>query len=85
MLTLNFDDCPSDALEALVWLSGAQEQVDKELDARWQQAYYEARLTGRIEAALALGYHSQKRVLAWTRAVNNRTGRFLRWGDGFRR
>ena len=67
---------------AIMWLSGVKEQVDKELSAMYQRAYFEARRTGRLDAALSLGIHSHKRVMAYTRAENERTGRQWRWGDG---
>lgn len=78
---LNFDDCPDDPIEALLWLSGVREQVDKELNARFQQAYFWSRFTGRLVEAEALGLHSHKRVLAFTRAENEARGRMIRWGD----
>ena len=50
----------------------------------WQVAYFESRMTGRIDQALALKLHARKRVLAFTRAENERRGRVIRsWGDGF--
>jgi hypothetical protein len=39
------------------------------------------RLHGQLEEVLALGLHSRKRVLAWTRQENERRGRVVRWGD----
>lgn len=81
-MLVNFEECPDDALEALLWLSGVREQVNKELTARWQKAYYEARLTGRLDPALALGLHSRKKVMAYTRAENEARGRSVsRWQD----
>lgn len=79
---LNTDDAPEDALERLVWLNGVLEQVHKELTPLWQRAYFDARFTGRLDEAEALGYHSHKRIMAYTRAENERRGRMIRWGDG---
>jgi len=80
-MTIDFSAAPSDAIERLVWLSGCKERFDKEVEAMWRQAYYEARLTGRFDSALALGYHSNKRALAFTRSENERRGRLTHWGD----
>jgi len=61
-----------------------REVLDNELRNAWQVAYFESRMTGRIDQALALKLHARKRVLAFTRAENERRGRVIRsWGDGF--
>ena len=78
---LNLDDAPSDALERLVWLDGVLKQVHKELDPMWQQAYFDARFTGRLDEADQLGFHSHKRIMQFTRAENEARGRQIRWGD----
>lgn len=83
MSILDLSDKPDDAIEAIIWLSGVMEQAREELDEALAEAYYEARLTGRLEYALGLKRHSRKRVLAYTRRVNNARGRGLRWGDGY--
>jgi hypothetical protein len=57
------------------------EQVTKELDPAWAAAYGQARLTGRLDEAQALGLHSHKRVMAYTRRWNEATGRQIKWGD----
>lgn len=83
-MNIDFAGAPADPLERLVWLSGARQVLDAELDAAWQVAYFEARMTGRIDQALALHQHSRKRVLAFTRAENERRGRTIRrWADGY--
>jgi len=82
-LTVDFSCMPRDPVERLVWLSGAKEAFDAQVNAQWQTAYYEARLTGRFAAALGLRLHSRKRALAWTRAENERRGRATHWGDGY--
>ena len=82
MAILNLDDAPHEPLERLLWLSGVREAAEAELDAAYQRAYYEARLSGRFDAALSLGLHSKKRALRWTRRENNANRRIVRWGDG---
>lgn len=82
MAILNLDDAPHDPIERLLWLSGVKEAAERELDAAYQRAYYECRLSGRFPAALSLGLHSKKRALRWTRRENNRSQRIVRWGDG---
>lgn len=84
MNLVNFDECPTDPIEALLWLSGVKDRVDVELDARLQKAYFQARRTGRLETALGLGLHSRKRVMRYTRNENERLGRQWHWGDGLR-
>lgn len=82
MRLLNLDDCPSDPIEAVMWLSGVREQVGKELDEAFGAAYFEARLQHRLEAAVTAGPYAKKRALAYTRAENQRRGRAVRWNDG---
>jgi hypothetical protein len=81
-MDISLSDPPQDAIERLVWLSGAREAFDNQIEPMWRKAYFEARQTGRLEAALHLGYHSRKRIMAYTRAENERTGRQWKWGDG---
>lgn len=81
-MMVDFSEAPHDPIERLMWLSGVKDVVDKELHAQWQTAYFQARQTGRLDTALTLGYHSHKRIMAYTRAENERTGRQWRWGDG---
>lgn len=78
---LDLSDAPTDPIERLVWLGGVLEQVSAELEPHWREAYFWARFTGRLDAALGLRLHSQKRVMAYTRAHNERSGRLVRWGD----
>ena len=80
---IDFSEAPKDPIERLLWLSGAKEKVDAEIEAQWRRAYFEARLEQRFEAALALHLHSRKKALAFTRSENERRGRPLRWGDDF--
>lgn len=84
MSLLNLDDAPEDPVERLLWLSGVDEALRKEVNAAWQEAYYESRLQGRFQTALDLELHSKKRALAWTRHENEARGRSVaRWRDGF--
>jgi hypothetical protein len=82
-MLLDFSEMPHDPIEKLIWLSGAREAFETQVNAQWQVAYYEARLTGRFSTALNLKLHSKKRALAWTRAENERRGRATYWGDGY--
>lgn len=82
MSILNLSDAPHDPIERLMWLSGVREAAEAELDAAYQRAYYESRLSGRLTAALSLRLHSKKRVLAFTRRENNANQRLVRWNDG---
>lgn len=82
-LVIDFSAAPHDPIERLVWLSGAKEAFDSQVETMWRQAYFDARLSGRFQAALDLRLHSHKKALALTRAENERRGRPLRWGDGF--
>ena len=84
-LPIDFSNAPDDPIERLIWLSGAKAAFDTQVNALWQQAYFEVRLEGRLPTALALGLHSRKRVLEWTRAENERRGRAMHWGDGYSR
>jgi hypothetical protein len=81
-MMVDFSDAPDTPIERLMWLSGVKEAVDNELEAQWRQAYFTARQQGLLDTALNLRYHSNKRVMAYTRAENERRGRMWRWGDG---
>lgn len=81
-MDIDFDDAPHDPIERLMWLSGARQAFQAQVEAQWRIAYFEARQQGQFDAALALRYHSAKRALAWTRAENEARGRTWRWGDG---
>lgn len=81
MSILRLDDAPTDPIQRLWWLSGVREQVAKELDEEFARTYFNARLQGNLEAAIKAGPFARKRVLAFTRAENQRQGRVVRWGD----
>jgi hypothetical protein len=84
MTILNLAEIPNDPIEALVWADGVEAEVQREMDLLWRRLYYEARLTGRFDSALALRQHSRKRALAFTRGENEARGRSIsRWGDGY--
>lgn len=82
MTLLKLDAAPDTPIERIMWLSGVHEAVTAELDAAFAAAYYDARLKGLLEPAVEAGPHARKRVLAYTRAENNRRGRTVHWGDG---
>lgn len=82
MSILNLDAAPSDPIERVMWLSGVKEQALAELDLAFGAAYFDARIQQRLDTAVHAGPHSKKRVLAYTRAENERRGRSVRWGDG---
>lgn len=80
---VNFSDAPDEPIPRLLWLSGVREAVADELDAEYRRTYFFARQQGVLDQALGLGLHSRKRVMAYTRAENERRGRVIaRWGDG---
>ena len=81
MTLLNLADLPSDPIEQIMWLTGVQDQVTKELDTAYRNAYFEARLQHRLESAISAGPHARKKVLAYTRQENEKRGRTVRWGD----
>jgi hypothetical protein len=79
---LNLHGAPTDPIERLIWLGGVMEQVRTELDDAFAEAYFWSRFTGRLESALDLHLHSRKRIMQYTRRMNNMRGRQIRWGDG---
>lgn len=81
-MKIDLTDPPQDPIERLVWLSGAKEAFDNQIEPMWRKAYFEARQTGRLDSALAMHFHSRKKIMAFTRAENERTGRQWKWGDG---
>jgi hypothetical protein len=81
-MILDLSAAPADPVERVMWLSGVKAQVTRELDAAFASAYFHARLQGRLEPAVTAGPYSRKRVLAYTRHENRRTGTTVRWGDG---
>jgi hypothetical protein len=82
MNILNLSDAPDDPIERVMWLSGVKEKAAAELEAAFSAAYFKARIERRLPAAIEAGPYAKKRVLAMTRAENNRRGRPIRWNDG---
>jgi hypothetical protein len=77
-------DLPGDPIRQLMYLSGVREAVEKDLNAAFQSAYFEARMMNLMPQALALHQHARKRALAFTRAENERRGRVVKkWGDEY--
>lgn len=79
---IEWSEAPADPIERLVWLGGARKSFEDQIEPLWQSAYFEARLTQRLDSALHLRLHSRKRIMAWTRAENEARGRQIRWHDG---
>lgn len=79
---LNLSAAPEDPVQRIMWLSGVAEAARAELDEAFGAAYFDARLEGRLDIAIKAGPYARKRVLAYTRAENERRGRTVRWGDG---
>lgn len=73
---------PDDPLERLLHLLDVEAELERQLEREFATTYFEARLTGQIDAAIALRRHSRKRILAMTRAENHARGSSIRWGDG---
>lgn len=82
MTYLDLSGQPDDPLERLLWLDDFRTQVRDEIENAFAVAYYDARLQGQFDAALALGLHGKHKALAFTRKVNNSRRRMIRWGDG---
>lgn len=83
MTYIDLSSAPDSPVERLAWLSGLDQALRKEVNDAWQEAYYEARLQGMFDEALALHLHSKKRALAWTRHENEARGRAVaHWRDG---
>jgi hypothetical protein len=84
MTFLDLTSAPADPIERLVWLSGIDQALRKEVNSAWQDAYFEARIKGCFATALDLELHPRKRALAWTRHENEARGRAItRWGDDY--
>lgn len=79
---LDLTQAPATPIERLIYLSSVMEEAKTELTAEYQRAYFEARSQGLLSAAVDLGIHSRKSILALTRHENNRLGRVIRrWDD----
>lgn len=82
MTLLDLTDMPDDPISRLLWLSGVNQAVARELDAAYAEAYFDARLQGNFDTALGLKLHGKKRALAYSRHHNNINRRLVRWNDG---
>lgn len=80
---LNLDQAPETPVERIAWLGGVLRAVRAELETEFQEAYFQARIQGMFDHAIALRLHSRKRALAWTRRANEERGRIIKWGDGY--
>jgi hypothetical protein len=79
---VDFSAAPEHPLERLMWLSGVMEEAKTELDREYQRTYFQARTQGMLKDAVALGIHSRKSVLAYTRHENSALGvPIRRWDD----
>jgi hypothetical protein len=79
---LDLSTAPTDPVERIFWLDGVLAKVEAELTEQYGEAYFQARLEGRFEAALRVGRTSRTRALKMTRQVNEASGRSVRWADG---
>lgn len=78
-------DLPENPVERVVYLDGVMAAVRTELDELLAQAYFDARIQGMLPAAIDLNLHARKRIMAWTRRVNEQTmNRSIRWNDGLK-
>lgn len=82
MHLLDLSTAPTDPVERIFWLDGVMDKVEAELNEQYGEAYFQARLEGRFEAALRVGKTSRTRALKMTRRVNEQSGRSIRWADG---
>lgn len=78
-------ELPDDPLERLLYLLEIEQAVERQLEAAYGRAYFDARLTGQIDAAMDLRRHSRKDILAMTRHLNHEAGLQVSWGDGLDR
>jgi hypothetical protein len=80
-MDFNMDNPPDDAVTRLAWLADRRSTFMALIEQEFQQTYFEARLTGRLDAAVSLGLHSRNSILKRTRNENEARGRMMRWGD----
>lgn len=79
---LDLSHAPKDPVERVIWLDAVMEVVRAELELAYAEAYYEARLQRRFDAAVQAGRTAKKSALRLTRQENVRRGKTVRWGDG---
>lgn len=76
---------PDNPVERLSWLFDQEVEFLREIHQLYSRAYFDARLSGELEQALALRLHGKKKVLAMTRRENHMRGSSVRWNDGLDR
>lgn len=79
---LDLSRAPKDPVERIVYLDTVLAKAREEVEDALAQAYFEARLEGRMATAVVYGVSSMKRALMFTRRVNQQRGRAVRWNDG---
>lgn len=79
---LDLSTAPTDPVERVFWLDGVMAKVRDELTEAYTDAYFEARVQGRFDAALRIGRTSRTKALKMTRRRNETSGRSIRWADG---
>jgi len=79
---LDLTTMPEDVVERVFWLDGVMAKVRDELAEAYADAYFQARLEGRFDAALRIGRTSRTKALKMTRSRNEASGRSIRWSDG---
>lgn len=79
---LDLSRVPSDPVERIFYLDTVLAKAREEVDDALAHAYFEARLEGRMHAAVRVGRASMKRALMLTRRINSAQGRAVRWNDG---
>jgi hypothetical protein len=79
---LDLSGAPADPVERVFYLDGVIAKVRHELDEAYAEAYFQARLEGRFEAAVRVGRTSRTKALRMTRRKNEASGRSIRWSDG---
>lgn len=80
-MLLDFSTAPDNPVERIVWLDELYTDMHTALYAQLQSAYFEARLRGQLAVAIEVAPHGKKKVLAMTRAENEKRGRCIRWGS----
>lgn len=79
---IDFSAAPEEPLARLMWLTGVRQRAATELNQEWQRTYFQARLEGKLDHAIHLGFHSRKQILAFTRHENESRGRVVKkWAD----
>lgn len=72
---------PDDPVERIAWLGCELAEYLAKHETALQLAYFEARLQGRFDDAVAKGPWGRKRASTATRRENESRGRAIRWGQ----